>query len=236
MKITKKTGKEMDEKLEAAIEVIAGARESWSALKILQLTEIPPRIRILGVLGADLVPSKILHVFASAVAERALKNALVTDEKIWDVILTKRRWVEEAVTDAELSEAYAAAASAWSVAGLNNVSAAVRDATQAARDAAAQDAQAAAYNASYSAARAASRAAAYDIRDSSYDAALDAVLNAFLDVEAFAADSDAARAALGAARVAARDARDASRGAARDKARDAAYEEQVQLLLVLLHE
>jgi len=65
-----------------------------------------------------------LHVFACWCAKRALRTADHTDERAWDAISTKLRWLKGEATDNELAAASAAAsAAAWAAA-----SAAARDA------------------------------------------------------------------------------------------------------------
>jgi hypothetical protein len=78
-----------------------------------------------------------LHEFACWCAEKALKNANVTDERCYAAIATKLRWLKGEATDAELDAAESAARSAarsaaWSAAR----SAAWRAAESAARSAA----------------------------------------------------------------------------------------------------
>ena len=74
----------------------------------------------------DITP--ILHEFACRIAEQALKDHNVTDERSWNAIATKRRWLIGDATDAELG---AARETAW---------AAARDAAWVAAWAAARDA------------------------------------------------------------------------------------------------
>ena len=109
----------------------------------------------------DVTP--ILHEFACRCAERALKQAGVTDKRCWDAIKAKRGWLKGKVTDAQLSAAWDAAWDAWSV----------WDAAWAVAWAAAWDARdavrAAAWAAAWDAARAAAWAAAWDARDAARD-------------------------------------------------------------------
>ena len=53
---------------------------------------------------------RILHLAACKWAADALKVAKVTDERCWNAIRTKRRWLDGKATDEELD---AAAAAAW---------------------------------------------------------------------------------------------------------------------------
>ena len=63
-----------------------------------------------------------LHEFACLCAERALKQAKVTDRRCWNAIKTKRLWLKGKASDKELAAARAAAwdaaqAAAWDAAG-----------------------------------------------------------------------------------------------------------------------
>jgi hypothetical protein len=61
--------------------------------------------------------TKILHTFACDVAEKALKDAKVTDERCWKAIKVKRQWLKKKATDTDLDAAWSAARSAaWSAA------------------------------------------------------------------------------------------------------------------------
>ena len=87
----------------------------------------------------------LLHRFACRVAENALRRAGVTDERCWNAINTKLKWLRGEATDQELT---AARSAAWAAA------------------------RAAASDAAWAAARAAARAAAWDAaRDAAWDAA-----------------------------------------------------------------
>jgi hypothetical protein len=60
---------------------------------------------------------RTLHEFAIWCAERALKAANVTDDRCWNALKVKRRWLDGGATDAELDTAWAAArAAAWAAA------------------------------------------------------------------------------------------------------------------------
>jgi hypothetical protein len=82
--------------------------------------------------------TKILHLFACQCAEKALKDAKVTDERCWKAIKVKRQWLKGNATDDELAAAGDAARSA--------ARSAVWDAEQAAARAAAWSAAWAAFN------------------------------------------------------------------------------------------
>ena len=92
--------------------------------------------------------SPTLHEFACQVAEEALKEHGVTDERSWKAIEVKRLWLKGEATDKELADARSAAWSAAESAGY---------AAESAADAA--DAAAAAWFAAWSAADAAWSAA-----------------------------------------------------------------------------
>ena len=104
--------------------------------------------------------TRTLHLFACDVAEKALRDAKVKDNRCWQAIGTKRAWLDGKATDEVLDAARDAAL------------AAARDAARAAaRDAAA-----------LAAARDAARAAAWAAaRDAAWDAARDAALDAARD-------------------------------------------------------
>jgi hypothetical protein len=61
--------------------------------------------------------TRALHEFALWCAEGALKEANVTDERSWEMLEVKRRWLDGQATDDELAAAWAAARSAaWAAA------------------------------------------------------------------------------------------------------------------------
>ena len=110
--------------------------------------------------------TKILHLFACDVAEKALKDAKVTDKRSWDAIKIKRLWIQGKATNEELSAAYYAANSAAysaanSAANYAAYSAAYSAANSAANYAANSAAYYAANYAAYSAANSAANYAAY---------------------------------------------------------------------------
>ena len=69
--------------------------------------------------------TRLLHLFACRVAERALKKAHVTDKRSWRAIEVKRAWLDGGATDEELAAAWdaagaaldAALTAAWDAAG-----------------------------------------------------------------------------------------------------------------------
>ena len=82
--------------------------------------------------------SEVLHRFACDIAEKALKQAGMTDERSWAAIRVKRTWLKGKATDNELAAAGAAAwAAAWAAGAAG---AAARAAARAAAGAAARDA------------------------------------------------------------------------------------------------
>ena len=98
-----------------------------------------------------------LHEFACRCAEQALKTAKVDDQRCWNAIEVKRRWMKGEATDEELAAARAAARDAE------------LDAAWAAAWAAAS---AAASAAAMAAARAAARAAAWDAQNTTLESML----------------------------------------------------------------
>jgi hypothetical protein len=112
--------------------------------------------KVVAIYDAD----HMLHEFACLCAERALKQAGVTDERGHNAIKVKRLWLAGKATDEEMAAARdAARAAAWDAAW------------DAARDAARDAAWAAAWDAARDAAWDAARDAA---RDAEWDAARDA--------------------------------------------------------------
>jgi hypothetical protein len=98
--------------------------------------------------------TKILHLFACQCAEKALKDAKVTDERCWKAIKVKRQWLKGKASDEELAAARAAAWAAARAASRDASWVAARDAAWAAAWDAARDA---ARDAAWAAAWAASR-------------------------------------------------------------------------------
>jgi len=60
--------------------------------------------------------TNVLHEFACVVAEEALRKAGATDERLWNAIATKRRWLARDATYTELSAALEAANTDWGAA------------------------------------------------------------------------------------------------------------------------
>ena len=122
---------------------IAQRRERWSALDILELSEIPAEDRLWAALWEELIAAPLLHEFACRCAERALRRVENPDPRSLRAIEVKRAWLRDEATDEEL---VAAEAAAW----------------EAAQDAAGAAALDAAEAAAWEAARYAARAAALD--------------------------------------------------------------------------
>jgi hypothetical protein len=99
----------------------------------------------------------LLHEFACWCAENALRAANVTDQRCWNAIEVKRRWLRKDATDEELD---AARAAAWAAAGA--AGAAAWAAAWAAAGAAGAAAWDAAGDAAWAATGTAARAAAWD--------------------------------------------------------------------------
>ena len=113
----------------------------------------------------------ILHEFACLIAEKALKEAKVTDERCWNAIKVKRQWMQKKATDEELGAASSAASSAAESAAYSAACRAVNSAASAAWSAA--------YSAAYSAAESAARSAAWSAAESAaYSAAESAAYSA----------------------------------------------------------
>ena len=129
---------------------IAQRRERWSALDILELSEIPAEDRLWAVLWEELIAAPLLHEFACRCAERALRRVENPDPRSLRVIEVKRAWLRGEATDEEL---VAAEAAAWAAAEAAAGAAAWTAAEGAAWDAARYAAQAAALDAAEAAER-----------------------------------------------------------------------------------
>lgn len=88
--------------------------------------------------------SEVLHTYACDVAEQALNDAGVTDERSRNAIAVKRRWIKGEATDEELREAWTVAWEATGEAAWSAAQAAAREAAARAAGAAAGAADAAA--------------------------------------------------------------------------------------------
>lgn len=102
---------------------LAGKRKSITALQILRLP-IPDKDKLWAVLREELIPAKTLHRFACDCAWSALmaerKAGREPDERSWNAVRAKRRWIAGKCGDNDLSAARSAAAvaaaAAWSAA------------------------------------------------------------------------------------------------------------------------
>lgn len=97
---------ELEARVVASIEAIAGTREGWTALGVLRLTDIPSHVKLWAVLREELIPAKTLNLFACACAEDALRRADgAADERSWNAVATKQLWIERKASDEELRAA-----------------------------------------------------------------------------------------------------------------------------------
>jgi hypothetical protein len=153
------------------IEDLFGGREQITALDVLAM-DIPATDRIWAVLHPGLIDEMAMHGLACDFAGRALlserKAGREPDQRSWDAIEVKRRWLAGEATDAELAAAMAAARAAARAAATDAELAAAMAAARAAARAAAA-ARDAAWEAARAAAMAAARAAA--ARDAAWAAA-----------------------------------------------------------------
>ena len=157
----------------------SGLHASYRAIDALQYARGPIVCRVmLGgtlIVGDDKVAATertvlamadattVLHEFACWCATRALKTANVTDERSWNAISTKLKWLRGEATDEDLS---AAESAAWSAA------------ESAARSAAESAAWSAAGSASWSAAESAAWSAAGSAQNTYLESKLKALLKA----------------------------------------------------------
>ena len=99
------------------MDATAQRRERWSALDILELSEIPAEDRLWAVLWEALIDAPILHEFACRCAERALSRVENPDPRSLRAIEIKRAWLRGEATDEELAAAWDAALdAAWAAA------------------------------------------------------------------------------------------------------------------------
>ena len=111
----------LDDGREDKLEKIGARKAEWTALDVLKLRGVSDIDKLWAVLRVEFIPEPILHEFACRCAERALKAARITDERSWNAIKTKRKWLKGEATDEELvaarDAAYAARdAAAWAAA------------------------------------------------------------------------------------------------------------------------
>ena len=95
---------------EERLRKIAGEKQEWSALDILNLPGIPDNDKLYTVLNVELIDEPILHEFACRCAERALSKIENPDPRSVAAIAAKRAWIKGEITDDDL---YAARKAAW---------------------------------------------------------------------------------------------------------------------------
>lgn len=133
--------------------------------------------------------TRALHEFALWCAERSLRAAHVTDERCWDALDAKRRWLNGTATDDELAAARAAADDATADAAWTAVWAAMATARGAAEAAAGAAAGNVVMNAAAAASAAVIAAARDDLGDAAWTAAGAIAMDAARDAADIAADS-----------------------------------------------
>ena len=130
--------------------------------------------------------TELLHLFACRVAERALKEAKVTDQRCFAAIKAKRQWLAGRITDEELDAARSAAESAaksasraatWAAAKSAARKAAWEVARSAAREAAWEATWAAAESAEREAEREAAMSAAWAAERAAHNSLLTRTVN-----------------------------------------------------------
>lgn len=102
-----------DPRKKALMDSIAARRERWSALDILELSEIPAEDRLWAVLREALIDAPLLHEFACRCAEQALRRVENPDPRSVRAIEVKRLRLRGEATDEELVAARDAARAAW---------------------------------------------------------------------------------------------------------------------------
>ena len=94
---------------EKKLRKIAGEKQEWSALDILNLPDVPDEDKLYSVLNVALIDEPILHEFACRCAERALAKSANPDPRSVAAIEAKRAWLRGEITDDELRDARVAA-------------------------------------------------------------------------------------------------------------------------------
>jgi len=117
---------------EKEIRKIAGEKNEWTALDVLNLKQIPPEDRLWAVLREEFIEAPILHEFACRCAERALSMVENPDPRSLQAINAKRAWLRVEITDKELDAAWDAASDAAGDAAFAAAWAAARDTNNAA--------------------------------------------------------------------------------------------------------
>jgi hypothetical protein len=102
---------------EKKLRKIAGEKQEWSALDILNLPDVPDEDKLYSVLNVALIDEPILHEFACRCAERALAKSANPDPRSVAAIEAKRAWLRGEITDDDLRSARYAAQKAAVYAG-----------------------------------------------------------------------------------------------------------------------
>jgi hypothetical protein len=113
-------------------------RDNWTALDILDLTDVSAADRLWLALRPELVDEPILHEFACRCAENALSLINNPDPRSVEAIRVKRAWLKGEATGGELAAARAAAWAAAESAAWAAAMAAAESAERAAAGAAAR--------------------------------------------------------------------------------------------------
>ena len=169
---------------EKQIKTIAGKKNNWTALDILNLKHIPSEDKLWAVLRPELIDDNIMHEFACRCAEGALKLIDNPDPRSIAAIKAKRDWIAGVISDDELDAANSAA---WSAARSAASSAAWSAAWSAARSAAWSAANSVASSVASSAARSAAWSAAWSAANSvassaAWSAAWDGQIKLLIDM------------------------------------------------------
>ena len=88
---------------------IPEGKNTFTALEVLELEEIPAKDRLWLVLRTEFIDPKILHKFACLCAERALSRIEHPDPRSVAAIEAKRKWMRGKISDGEMEYAYKAA-------------------------------------------------------------------------------------------------------------------------------
>ena len=96
---------------------IAALRKEWTALDVLNLSDVSAQDKFWSVLREEFIKAPILHEFACRCAEYALSFVKNPDPRSIAAIEAKRKWLRGEITGAELYDAwYAARYAAWDAA------------------------------------------------------------------------------------------------------------------------
>lgn len=91
---------------------IPEGKNTFTALEVLELEEIPARDRLSIVIEGGFISPSHLHVFACRCAERALARSEHPDPRSVAAIEAKRKWMRGEISDEEMLDAYTAAENA----------------------------------------------------------------------------------------------------------------------------